>query len=96
MALILSHPFRLQRGRVATVEQQSDAGDAEQIAVLCLTRPGERPLVPGYGLPDPAFSGFEPAELAAAVAMWGPDVTLEAVDVAASGEHAQRVEVQFR
>lgn len=94
--MILSHPFRLTtEGRVALVEQQSVPGDTEQIAVLALTRLGERPLVPGFGLPDPTFSGFERSQLAAAVALWGPPVQLSRVDVAPVDEHTQVVEVNF-
>lgn len=97
IAAILSHPFRLALdGTVAKVEQTSDAGAGEQIAVLCLTRPGERPLVPGFGLADPTFDGFQPSALAAALALWGPEVGLEAVDISQLDEATQRVDVSFR
>lgn len=97
IASIISHPFRLARdGSIATVDQTSDAGLAEQIAVLALTRPGERPLVPGFGLPDPTFEGFEPSALAAAVALWGPDVLLDQVTVVQRDDSTQQVEVSFR
>lgn len=97
MAQILSHPFRLgSDGRVATVEQTSDAGAAEQLAVLCLTRPGERPLVPAFGLSDPTFAGFDASELAAGVAAWGPAVDVTNVTITAAGDAVQAVEVLFR
>lgn len=97
IAQILTHPFALLLdGHVATVEATSDAGLAQQIAVLALTRPGERPLVPGFGMPDPAFQGFEGSALAAGVALWGPDVNLGEVGVVQADEFTQRVQVSFR
>lgn len=97
VAPIISHPFRIGlTGHIATVEQSSDAAGAEQIALLCLTRPGERPLVPGYGLSDPTFEGFQGSELAAAVALWGPDVSIDAVDVRQLSDSVERVQVRYR
>lgn len=80
MGRILSHPFRLlPDGSAATVEQDTDEANAEQLAVLLLTRPGERDLAPGYGVSDPAFAGVDPSEVVAAVNAFGPDVTVTAV-----------------
>jgi hypothetical protein len=97
VAAILSHPFRLtSEGRVALVEQSSPAADGEQIAVLVLTRTGERRLVPGFGLPDPTFAGFDRSALVAGIALWGPPVQLDRVDVEFADEHTQTVEVRYR
>lgn len=92
---ILSHPFRLHAGRVATVEQDSDTADAEQIAVLALTRLGERPLVPGFGMTDPTFVGFDEGELRGGVAVYGPPVTIHRVTTTQLGEAEQAVDVAF-
>lgn len=55
----ISFPFRLTpTGSVATVERGSDAEIDEAIAELVLTTIGERPMRPGFGVPDPAFSGL--------------------------------------
>jgi hypothetical protein len=79
-AQIFSIPFRLTAaGTVATVEQGSDRANAEQIGVLCTTIIGERDLVPGFGLTDPAFRGIRAGELAAKVARWGPPVKVTSV-----------------
>ena len=92
MARILSVPFRLTpAGRAATVEQHSADGRAEQLAVLLRTRRGERSLVPAFGVPDPAFSEVTVAQVAAAVAMFGPPVTIE--DVVVDYPAADRQEV---
>lgn len=89
MARILSHPFRLTAGgAAATVAQDSDTAAVEQVAVLALTQPGERVLVPAFGVHDPAFAGFEVTELAAGIAAYGPPVRLKAVEVTARDDGA--------
>ena len=70
--MILSHPFRLTlTGAAATVEDGSTQANAEGIAVLAMTRPGERPMCPTFGTTDPAFNGYDAAELSAALTMFG-------------------------
>jgi hypothetical protein len=93
---ILSHPFRLApRGAVAVVEQDSDQGHAEQLAVLCLTRIGERPLVPGFGITDPTFAGIDPTEIVAGLAEHGPAVTLTDVQAQFEDDSTQLVRIDF-
>ena len=78
---LLSHPFRLRpNGHVATVEQGSDEANAEQLAMLILTRRGERDLAGGFGITDPAFTGgFDPSEIVAGLAAFGPDIALDEI-----------------
>lgn len=96
MARILSHPFRLvANGSVATVEQDSEQADREQIAVLALTVTGERALVPNFGVTDPTFAGFEAAELRAGVATFGPPVTITDVRTTMQPDDTELVEVDF-
>jgi hypothetical protein len=94
---LLAHPFTvLANGRVATVEQDSDASNAQLLAVLLLTRLDERPLEPGFGTTDPTFLGLDITEVAAAVTAYGPDITLGDVtvdDVGTPG--AQLIQIQF-
>lgn len=69
----LSFPFRLTpTGSVATVERGSDAEIDEAIAVLVLTTIGERPMRPGYGVPDPAFSGLHVGDVQVGLDEHGP------------------------
>lgn len=97
MARILSHPFRLlANGAAATVEQDTDAGDAEQIAVLILTRRKERPLVSGFGMTDPTFGGFDVGELAAGVTIYGPPRPIADVVVRVDTGDAQIVDVVYQ
>lgn len=76
---MIAHPFRLVGSTVATVEQASDAGLIQSVAVLATTRRGERPLVPSFGITDPAFHSVSQAEINAGLALFGPDVTVEQV-----------------
>ena len=77
---VISQPFRLDAsGHVVTVAQGSAAGNAEEIAVLCSTVIGERPLAPGYGVTDPAFRGLVAGQIAAQVAAYGPRVSIRGV-----------------
>jgi hypothetical protein len=92
----LSYPFRFAaNGSAAVVEQDSDEANAELIAVLALTRVGERGDEPGFGITDPAFGGFVPGELAAKIALYGPPVELDAVEVTPIDDSTQRVSVTF-
>ena len=57
-------------GRLATVEQDSEADLAQCVALLVDTRPGERRAEPGYGVPDPLFGGVDLAEITQAIVTW--------------------------
>lgn len=93
---LISHPFRLQpNGEVATVVQGGDEANAEQLAVLCLTELGERPLELGFGITDPAFAGFEATQVLAGVDVFGPDVTIENIRVEQASDEVLRVEIDF-
>lgn len=93
---LLAYPFRLSpSGDVATVEEGSDAQLAQEIAVAVLTRPDERPLVPGFGIADPVFQGFDADALRMHVALFGPDVDVDDVQVRFVDDHTQDVVVHF-
>ena len=82
-------------GIVATVEQTSDQANAEQLAVLVLTRKGERVLVPDFGITDPAFTGVSLTDISLGVTLFGPPVTLEDIDIRFGGPTTQNVTVTF-
>lgn len=95
---MLAFPFRfLPNGRAAMVEDESDASDAQEIAFLLLTRVGERPLAPEYGSPDPTFNteGVSEADIAAAIAAFGPPVDVELVAERATADGMSAVEITF-
>lgn len=61
---LIAHPFRMgDNGRVATHEQDDDAYLAERIALVLGCRPGERALVPAFGVTDPVYDGLTLASI---------------------------------
>lgn len=93
---LLSHPFRLEaNGAVATVEDDTEEAYAEGIAVLALTRKGERDLVPDFGLTDPAFDELSLAELNVGLADFGPPVEVTDVTIAYPSDTTERVVIAF-
>lgn len=95
MASILSHPFRLAGGRIAVVEQFSDQANAEQLAVLLLTRRGERPLVPTFGVADPTFDALDVGDVLTGIEAFGPEVALMDVETRFTGPMTQEVVVTY-
>jgi len=97
MAFVLSHPFRFQPGGgpAATVQEGSDQYKAEQIAIMLMTHPGERPLVPDFGVADPTFVGVEEAALATAIAEYGPPLTIQSVTITTLDATSENVVVAF-
>jgi hypothetical protein len=69
----LSFPFRLTpTGAAATVVRGSNAEIDEAIAVLALTVIGERPMRPGFGVPDPGFGGLHLGDIQVGLDAHGP------------------------
>lgn len=96
MTDVISFPWRLtSSGHIATVEQDSDDEHAELIAALLLTRIGERPLCPDFGVTDMVGQGLNEGELTAAIATFGPDVRLTDVNIEQTRQDTQRVTVRF-
>lgn len=93
---LIAYPFRLSpAGSVASVEEGSDAQLAQELAVAVLTRPGERVLAPEFGIDDPAFVGFDDQALRLHVALFGPPVEVDSVEVGFANDHTQDVVVRF-
>lgn len=93
---LLSHPFRLEaNGAVATVEDGTEEAAAEGIAVLVLTRRGERDLVPGFGMTDPTFDALSVAELNVGLAEYSPDVIVTDVAITYTTDRTERIELAF-
>lgn len=93
---LLSHPFRLNaNGTVATVTEDSDQSDAELLAILAMTRKGERVMAPDFGTTDPVFDGIGLAELNVGLRDYGPDLTITDVRITYPNDTTQRVELVF-
>lgn len=79
MVDLISYPFRINNtGSVVTIPEGRDYY-ADELAMLVQTNPGERELVPFYGIKDPTFSKFNKMELLEKVALFGPPVDIKTV-----------------
>lgn len=89
----LTVPFRIRRGTALTVEQDTRAEIRQCVRVLVATLPGERSLVPAYGLADLAFTDPDdaPQAIAEAVREWEPRATVD--DVAQTLAEHSRLDV---
>jgi hypothetical protein len=96
MANLISFPFRLTKsGSVATHEDGTSEAFAEQLAVLVMTRVEERDLVPDFGINDPVFNNFDPAELTTKVQMFGPPVKIVNITSSFKDDTTQNIRVTF-
>lgn len=99
MTTHLKVPFALDvRGSARTVTQDTPADVTQCVAVLAGTRPGERLVVPQYGIDDLSFSTFgevDDATVADAVAEWEPraGISIAREGVAAAARIRLSVEV---
>jgi len=96
MPRLISFPFAIDAtGAVATVEQNSDAEVEQQLAVAMLTRPGERIVVPSFGVADPAFDGFLVGALQRHCLDFGPAVSVRSVSTEVLDDVRQRDIIQW-
>lgn len=95
---MLAFPFRFQpNGRIATVVDDSDQADAQLIACLLLTRRGERPLIPEYGVLDPTYdtAGTDTGDVTASIAAFGPPVDVLTVADTPRGDGTSLTQITF-
>jgi hypothetical protein len=79
---MLAFPFHVTPGgRLATVEQDTPQADAQLLEALLLTRIGERPLLPGFGIADPLYGFIDRTSIEAGVAAFGPPIDIDAITV---------------
>jgi hypothetical protein len=89
-------PFRFERsGAVALVDSYSDAGQAQHLGLVILTRRGERDLAPAFGIPDPRFDKLDRAPINACTALFGPPVTVTDLDVTITSPTRQAVTLTY-
>lgn len=93
---LISFPFRVApSGSVVTRPDDSSTYYSELIATLVMTKPGERPQVPLYGLTDPTFDQVNAQELVYKVGLFGPPVSITSVKMNYVDDHTQDVVVEF-
>lgn len=95
--MILSHPFRLEpSGVVAVAQEGTTRANAEAVAVMAGTIRGERPVVPDFGVSDPAFGRLDPVEVQVGLNQYGPDgITITGVQVVPADDRTMRVTLSF-
>ncbi len=96
MGEIFAFPFRIGAGgSVIKVAETSDQAYAQLIAAVVLTRSGERPMFPTFGITNPVFGKVRGAEVAAVVAAYGPRVRITNVSANFIGDNKQEVVVNY-
>ena len=84
---LIAFPFRVApNGSVFTQLDGSDEYYAGELTMLVSTVPGERIVVPTYGVNDPTFNEFPTAVLMSAVETFGPPVDITDVIITRKGE----------
>lgn len=94
----LAVPFRLdRRGAARTVEQDTGEDIVSCVRVLLDTRPGERAMVPDYGLADPTFGYLEiNDDVVEAVQAFEPRATVDHVAMVIDETGNADVNVELR
>ena len=96
MSDLISYPFRIgPNGHVVTRPEDSIEYYEELLAILLLTKPGERPQVPLFGVNDPAFATIEEHELLAKIEIFGPPIRIINLDTTYVTETQQNVVAEF-
>ncbi|GAA1812204.1 hypothetical protein [Nesterenkonia flava] len=71
---VLSFPFRFTpQGSAAIAPFGSDQEVEEAIAVLTLTKVGERVMEPDFGINDPTWNGISPGDIETGLSTYGPE-----------------------
>lgn len=93
---LLAHPFRVgSNGAIVTVEDGTDEATAQGIAILILTRKGERDLVPDFGVTDPVYDRLSLAEVNVGLVDYGPPARVTLVETSHPDDRTERVAITF-
>ena len=96
MTQLLSFPFRIDKnGRAVTEDDESIVYCAERLSVLIGTRPGERVMVPEFGINDPAFEGFTAQALTLQVTRYGLPVEIMSAKRSYVNDAQENVTIAF-
>ena len=96
MPNLFAFPFRVAvNGTIITRDDDSDQCYTEELAMLCLTQPGERELVPSYGISDPVFGEFNQAELISKVSTFLPEIRVREVRSSYPRQGEQNLTVEY-
>ena len=96
VAQLLAHPFRLRAGGCVTVTQDADSGNIDAVARIALTRQGELPRVPSYGIPEAAFDELSVAAINSTLATHGPQGVTVTADVVERQQRTERITLAIK
>ena len=95
MVNLLAYPLRVGTdGKFVTIEDGPDYYPQE-LVMLVKTDPGERTLVPTYGIADPTFNRFNEVELQDKVSTYGPPVIVNKVTSHVPAEGRLTVDIEW-
>lgn len=96
MTNLISFPFRFaEDGSVAVHDDASDDYYSEEIAAMLLTRPGEREMVPDFGVEDQAYAEFDFDELQTKLSLFNVPVVLDQVTGGAISDEYTELDITF-
>jgi phage baseplate assembly protein W len=73
----LTIPFTIGYDGTASVLEQDTSDEIVQSVAMCVgSEPGQRLLVPNYGVVDPTFAGINTSAVIAACGRWEPRATV--------------------
>lgn len=94
---VFAYPMRVRTdGSIAKVENMSEPQIAQELAMLVLTEPGERGLVPEWGLDSvDETNGLEEIELEVKVEMFDIPAEIVSVERFHDGSDVDRITIEF-
>jgi hypothetical protein len=95
MTVLLTFPFRLEGGSAVVADDASEIYLGDELAQLIQTQPGERELVPGFGLNDPAYTVFDVSMLEAQIDQFEMPLVIDDVGTRYLDDTTQDVLVSF-
>lgn len=96
MTQLLSFPFRVDKtGYAVTGDDESLGYCAERLSIILGTRPGERVMVPDFGINDPAFEGFTTQAMTVQIAQFGLPVEIGQVKRSYVNDAQENVIIEF-
>lgn len=93
---VFAHPLRVDAGgRIATVEQDTDAEAVHTALLIVSTIAGERVLAPMIGIPDPVGTtgGLDESTLRALIHLAEPEIELASAQISSDGAGRQQIDM---
>lgn len=88
-------PFQFKNSQIEKVVDGTDEYFAQLLALTIQILPGELPLSPDYGVPDPAFSEEAKQQLAFTAGAFIPEIVLQSVDIEDDISGKSRISIGF-